>query len=396
MDMTAFDLNLRHLRALGPIVERGSMSAAAEAVGLSQPALTQGLAKLERQLDVALFDRRASGVVPTDAGRTLAERADAGFAILDAAGRGTGRQGRGFARPGQLLTATQARALLALVAAGSFVGAASATGLTEPAIHRAVRDLEQIWGLPLVERRGRGIMITAAGTRLARAVRLAGVEIDAALVTIAGGEQRGRIAIGAMPLSRALVLPRALAAFTAGTPQTVVDVYEGSWRDLIEPLLDGIIDLTIGALRNAPAPGTEQEALFVDRLAVIGRAGHPLAGVAQPSLGQLADFGWIVGQVGSPLRAHWGAMFGGRDLPAAPIECGSVMVIRGVLAETDLLTLLSPDQVALEVSAGMLVRIGEPPAASARTIGLTVRSGWRPTEAQARLIDLIRTAAQQT
>ena len=396
MDATAFDLNLRHLRALGPIVERGSMSAAADAVGLSQPALTQGLAKLERQLGVALFDRRASGVTPTDAGRVLAGRVGAAFSILDAAGRGPGRQGRGFARLGQLLTATQARALLALAAAGSFVGAAGATGLSEPAIHRAVRDLEQIWGRPLVERRGRGIMITTAGTRLTRAVRLAGVEIDAALATIAGGEQRGRIGIGAMPLSRALVLPRALAAFMAGTPRSVVDVYEGSWRDLIEPLLDGIIDLTVGALRETPAPGTEQEALFVDRLAVIGRAGHPLAGVAQPSLDQLADCGWIVGQVGSPLRAHWAAMFAGRVLPAAPIECGSVMVIRGVLAATDLLTLLSPDQVALEVDAGMLVPIGAPPEASARTIGLTVRSGWRPTEAQARLVDLIRVASQQT
>ena len=396
MDVTAFDLNLRHLRAVAPIIERGSMSAAAVAVGLSQPALTQGVAKLERQLGVPLFERQARGVAPTEAGRLLAERARAGFVILDAAGRGAGRQGRGFARPGQLLTATQARAMLALAAAGSFVGAAAATGLSEPAIHRAVRDLEQIWGQPLVERRGRGIMITAAGTRLARAVRLAGVEIDAALTTIAGGEQRGRIAIGAMPLSRALVLPRALAAFTAGTPRTVVDVYEGSWRDLIEPLLDGIIDLTIGALRETPAPGTEQEALFVDRLAAIGRAGHPLAGVAEPSLDLLAGYGWIIGQAGSPLRAHWGAMFAGRELPFAPIECGSVMVIRGVLAESDLLTMLSPDQVALEVSAGMLVRIGEPPAASARTIGLTVRSGWRPTEAQARLVDLIRVASQQT
>ena len=103
MDATAFDLNLRHLRALGSIVERGNMSAAAEMVGLSQPALTQGLAKLERQLAVSLFDRHASGVLPTDAGRVLAERAGAGFAILDAARRGAGRQGRGFAQPGQTI-----------------------------------------------------------------------------------------------------------------------------------------------------------------------------------------------------------------------------------------------------------------------------------------------------
>ena len=49
-----FDLNLRHLRALSAIVAQGSMSAAAETVSLSQPALTQGLRKLEQQLGVAL------------------------------------------------------------------------------------------------------------------------------------------------------------------------------------------------------------------------------------------------------------------------------------------------------------------------------------------------------
>ena len=394
MDVSPFNLNLRHLRALGAIIERGSISAAADAVGLSQPALTQGLTKLERQIGVALFDRQADGVRPNEAGRVLSERASLGFALLDAVRRGTGR--RGFARAGQLVTATQSRAFLALVAAGSFVGAAGATGLSQPALHRAVRDLEQIWGQPLVERRGRGVAITAAGSRLARAVRLMASEIGAALATIAGGEQRGRIAIGAMPLSRALVLPNALARFAQGTPRAVVDVYEGSWRDLIEPLLDGIIDLTIGALRDEPAPGSDQEALFTDRLAVIGRKGHPLAGVARPSLDKLAAYGWIVGQAGSPLRAHWEAMFAGRTFPATPIECGSVMVIRGVLAETDLLTLLSPDQVALEIGAGMLVRIGGKMAVADRIIGLTVRSGWRPTEAQARLVALIRVAAQKT
>src|SRR4051812_34435141 len=138
MDVSAFDLNLRHLRALGAMIERGSMSAAAETVGLSQPALTQGLAKLERQLGTALFDRRTGGMEPTEAGALLAARADAGFALLDAAGRGS-RGARGFARPGHLVTAAQARTFLALAKAGSFASAAGDMGVSQPAVHRAVR-----------------------------------------------------------------------------------------------------------------------------------------------------------------------------------------------------------------------------------------------------------------
>ncbi|RYY37700.1 MAG: LysR family transcriptional regulator, partial [Sphingomonadales bacterium] len=124
MTVTPFDLNLRHLRAIHEIAARGSMSAAAEAVSLSQPALTQGIAKLERQLGVTLFERRADGMTPTAAGAIFADRAAAAMRHLAAAS--PRRNGRGFARPEQLMTATQLGAFLALADAGSFVGAAQA------------------------------------------------------------------------------------------------------------------------------------------------------------------------------------------------------------------------------------------------------------------------------
>lgn len=400
MDMRVtlpFDLNLRHLRALSAITAQGSMNAAAQAVNLSQPALTQGLAKLERQLGVALFDRHPDGVSPTEAGTLMAERVEAAFEHLTAATRGALRRGgRGFARPEQLMTASQLHAFLALADAGSFVGAAAATGLSQPALHRAVRDLEQICGVALAERRGRGVVLTAAGRRLARGVRLAAREIAAGVAELGGEQESGRIAIGAMPLSRALVLPGAIAAFTKGTPRAVVDVAEGSWRELVEPLRDGMIDLMIGALRDETPHGLEQRALFADRLVVIGRAGHPLAGIAAPTLDALAQFGWIVGQGETPLRGHWEALFAGRPTPPAPIECGSVMVIRGILRDSDLLTLLSPDQVALELQSGILAIIGQPLEQGVRTIGITTRIGWRPTAAQRRFVDLLESTALDT
>src|SRR3954465_5847640 len=94
-----FDLNLRHLRAISAVVVHGTLSGAAQAVSLSQPALTQGLTKLERQLGTQLFERRADGVTPTQAGLRMAERSNAAFAHLSSATRGAGRGARGFARP---------------------------------------------------------------------------------------------------------------------------------------------------------------------------------------------------------------------------------------------------------------------------------------------------------
>ena len=394
--MDAFDLNLRHLRALAAALAHGNLSRAAEEVGISQPALTQGLGKLERQLGASLFDRRPDGVAATDAGIALAQRADRAFQFLGSAARRQGRGTRGFARPERLMTATQLRAWLHFCDAQSFAAAAAASGLSQPAIHRAVRDLEQICATPLAERRGRGMALTTAGRALARAVRLAEREIAAGIVEVRGDDREiGRISIGAMPLSRALVLPHAIAAYLRAAPTMIVDVVEGSWRELVEPLADGVIDLTIGALRDDPPPGLDQEALFTDRLAIFARAGHPLVGSAI-TMDVLAAQQWVVGPAGTPLQSHWEALFAGRSLPAVPVECGSVMVIRGLLTQSDLLTLLSPDQVALEVQSGVLAQIGPPVLPAVRTIGITTRSGWRPTPGQRTVIDHIRAAARIT
>lgn len=378
------------------MVELRSLNRAAEAAGLSQPALTQGIAKLERQLGVRLFDRHSSGVMPTTAGLLLAERVHRAFDCLAMPGRRQGRSApRGFSRPEQLMTATQMQAFVHFAEAQGFAGAAALSGMSQPAIHRSVRELEQVSGQVLAERRGRGMMLTTAGQTMARAMRLATAEIAAGIAEARGeSHSSGRITIGAMPLSRARVVPRALAEFIRDHPGTVIDVVEGSWRELIEPLLDGIIDIMIGALRDEPPPGIEQVPLFTDKAAIFGRKGHPLAG-RPVTQAELRAQSWVVGPQGTPLRQHWQALFEG-DLPAVPVECGSVMVIRGLVMESDLLTLLSSDQIAVELAAGMLVRIDCDLPLGLRTIGLTTRQGWMPTLAQRQLTSLLHIAARET
>jgi DNA-binding transcriptional LysR family regulator len=390
MALSPFDLNPRHLRAIPAVIARGSMSAAAESVGLSQPALTQGIAKLEQQLGAALFDRRADGVLPTADGKILAERAEAAFAHL---AKALPRGGRGFAKPEMLMTGTQLRAFLSLADAGGFARAARATSLSQPALHRAVREMEQVCGYPLVERRGRGVILTGRGDRFARGVRLAGAELAAAITEISSERDAGSITVGAMPGARPLILPRAIARFTAEHPRVRIDVVEGSWRELIDPLIDGVLDITVGAVREVPPAGVVQIPLMVDQLAVIARVGHPLARDPNPSLDTLASYPWIIGQPATPRRAQWEALFAGRDLPPAPIETGSVTVVRQLLRESDFLTVLSPDQVELEIAFSILQTIGSPLPDSKRTIGITTREGWRPTRVQRRFLELLQAAA---
>lgn len=64
-------MRLRHLRYFVGIVDAGSFSRAAESIHVAQPALSQQMAELERELGVILFVRSARGVQPTPAGRAL-------------------------------------------------------------------------------------------------------------------------------------------------------------------------------------------------------------------------------------------------------------------------------------------------------------------------------------
>jgi len=389
--MDPWSLNLRHLRALAAIARLGSISAAAAEVNLTQPAITQAIAKLETQLGLALFDRRPDGMGATPAGLLLAARAAAAHARLAA----------GFrlpSRPENRVTMAQLRALIALAGAGSYVSASAATGLSQPSLHRAISDLETASGLALVERRGRGVMLTDSGRRTARAFRLARAELVSGLSEIAAlaGRETGRIAIGAMPLPRARFLPRVVAAFHRLHPDSEIAIVEGSHAELVEPLRDGDLDLLVGALRD-PVSGEDlvQTALFEDRPVIIGRAGHPLAVKAPPLVDVLARYPWTVAAPGTPLRAQWEHMFSdaGVPPPRVPIECGSVITIRGILLDSDFLTLLSPDQVAVELEAGWLVKICDTPADMVRAIGLTTRAGWMPTAMQAEFLALAQEMA---
>ena len=263
------DLNLRHLRALGLIARRGSISAAADAVGLSQPALTQGLAKLEQQFGVRLFDRLPRGLRLTTVGAQVLARTDRRGTVRrrDPYAARCPRHGR---RPEPHLSTTQIRALLSLMRG------ADAEAATRPSVRRALRDLERSCGTTLTERRAGGLFLTDPGRAMARGFALGVAELDVALQEAA--LQPARVVVGAMALSRSMLVPVTLAEMSVLDPQAQIDVVDGSYGELVDGLRDGTIDMVIGTLRDSPGSGLRQEILLQDRITVIGRRGHPLVG----------------------------------------------------------------------------------------------------------------------
>lgn len=83
---TTTGLDPRRLLLLRDVARAGSISAAARELGWTQPAVSQHLARLERDAGAPLLLRGPGGVIPTEAGRALLRRADAVAAELHAAG----------------------------------------------------------------------------------------------------------------------------------------------------------------------------------------------------------------------------------------------------------------------------------------------------------------------
>lgn len=397
--------NIRHLRAFLAVAESRSISAASRKVFISQPAITQAIAKMEKTLGVALFDRRPDGVFPTEAGSLFHDRVErmlrhlqAGVAeALKASGR---RTAKSLQTLDQNLTGVQLRALIAISEAANFSLAARAVGISQPSLHRAARDLEHLAGVPLFEKANSGILLTRPGAILAMQARLALVEYEQGLEELGEwrGEDSGGIVIGSMPLSRTFLLPTAITMLTRERPDARIEVVDGPYEDMLGALRRGDLDLLIGALRDPlPIGDIVQEPLFDDPLAVVARPGHPLfshKGALTPA--ELGRWPWVVPRRGTPTRSHFEALFheAGMAVPDAVVETGSVILIRGLLENSDRLTLISLHQIRHEMQWGLLSPLPLDLSRSARPIGLTVRKDWRPTATQGRFLTLLREAGQ--
>lgn len=80
-------MNFTHLFAFYEVARAGSVSAGAERLHVSQPAVTREIRELESRMGLTLFDRLPRGVALTDAGKTLFEYADRIFSLADGAER---------------------------------------------------------------------------------------------------------------------------------------------------------------------------------------------------------------------------------------------------------------------------------------------------------------------
>lgn len=402
-NMRAIRPNLRHLRAFSLAVREANISRAAEAARVTQSAVSQAVARLEAHYGCRLLERGTTGVYPTELGRVAVERIDR---ALDRLGAATQRvcNGRGSRRPGaalpdRMLTLSQLDAFVATARAGGFKAGAKRLGISQPSVHRAVRQLQDVLGIDLLEHTSLGLAPTRGGADFAASVALILKEIDLIVDDLdeARGRHQGRVAIGSLAFGRTELVPRAVARAVRAFPDANFLIQDGTYDQLLHGLRAGDLDLIVTAGRPLPTDDVVEVPLFDDRLAVVARAGHPLVVGGGTSIADLGRFPWILPREGTPTRRSCDALLDlvGAQHATGLIETGALVSVRGLLLESDRLTVLSRHQIGQELETGLLAALDVALPELQRSIVATVRRDWKPTQVQAALLEELKAITRE-
>ena len=375
---------LRQVRAFLAVADQGSVNRAGTALFRAQSAVSRSIHKLERELGVELFERRARGMLLTEYGRALLVRARRARAEMQRArselaalaAKGNVRNAAIF---GMLTHERRIRAFVELTEQHHMPSVAESLGITQPAVSIAVRQMEDSIGVVLFERTARGMMPTPAGAALALRLKRALAEIRHAVADIASlrGVTQGTVTVGALPLGRTRLLPESIAGVVAKYPGLRVATMEGSFEALAASLRAGDVDFILGALRPAAYAGDlVGEPLADDEVAIVSRHGHPWAGRKHIPARDLARARWVLPRINTPNRMLFERALTQRGLPApnVVVETSDLAVLRGVLLNSDLLTAISPHQLSYELGAGLLTLLPVPLHDTRRVIGITRRT----------------------
>ena len=157
-----------------------------------------------------------------------------------------------------------------------FTRAAEELGISQPALSRAIANLEAELGQPVFERQGRRVALTDAGRLLqSRAAQVVSLLEDAKNEITDDGES-GRLRVAAIPTIAPYFLPGVLREFSRQHPQASVLIQEDVTENALRKCSQGEVDAAILAL-PVPARHLEVEELFEEELILVLPADHVLA-----------------------------------------------------------------------------------------------------------------------
>ena len=273
--------------------------------------------------------------------------------------------------------------------------AAQELGVTQPALTKAIRRLEDSFGAPLFDRRARGVAPTVYGTALLRhakdvkaALQAAQEEVDALR---SGGA--GLVKIGAGPSWQDAVLPDAIAELRANRPGVRIHVTGGGDDQLKEQLKSGALDFVLAAVPETPRlePELAWQPLMADEYCVIADAGHPLRRRRRVRADDLLGYPWILPPATTYMVGRLQHMLRAAGLPApVPAVETDVIPLKFALMRGSWYLSYHAAAHLRALDPGFIAPIEVPGTRAVRQAGLINRRGGDVSPAAEALIDILQ------
>ena len=195
----------------------------------------------------------------------------------------------------RVLSANLLTCFLAVMRHGTLTAAAAQLCISQPALSKSLRRLEEDLGVPLFERSSAGMAPTSYALALAHRARTMELESERARDEIRRMKEggAGSLTIGIGPLWAVHVLPQVIAALTVRHSSLRIRVVSGVLDTLLPQLLRGEVDVVCAALDFPDHPDIEKEALIDSIHLMLAHASHPLAGVRGVTAAQLCDCAFV-------------------------------------------------------------------------------------------------------
>jgi LysR family transcriptional regulator of gallate degradation len=290
--------------------------------------------------------------------------------------------------------------LLAIAENGSFSRAAAKLRMSQPALSNSVAALERRLDAKLLNRGRSGAVLTDAGRLLVRHATILQTQMGRAMEEIVLQRQAsfGPLVIGVTPVAAAHLVPRALAHIKREMPSLAIRVHETVFKDGMDGLLKGSLDVMVGPIGVYPlVEGIEEQQLAIDPFSIVVRNGHVLAKRRSASLRQMTDVEWVLPSDQSAFHKQLEALFvvAGLGWPKNAIATNSMMAMKSIAMYSDCVALMPKQLVELERKAGLLVTIRLVEGDISRALGISWardRSLSPPAEAFVRILhECVRT-----
>jgi LysR family pca operon transcriptional activator len=280
----------------------------------------------------------------------------------------------------------------------SVVKAADTLAITQPAVSKTLRELEEHLDARLFDRSKRGVTLTDYGKVF---LRYAGASVTAlrqGVDSISQVRAQGglTITLGVLPTVAATVMPAALKRFKSLGTNTTLRVITGPNTVLMGQLRVGEMDLMIGRLAEPDQmSGLSFIHLYSEHISLVVRPGHPLLADVHLDLTKIRDYTVLVPPPNAIIRTVVDRMLITYGIGALPdrIETVSTSFGRAFTRETDAIWIISNGAVAIDIADGVLVELPIDTSDTFGPVGLTTRVDAPTSPPVEMLINVIREEA---